>query len=112
MHIHIPLPPLDPLLASVNTLVSGGIQRRNKLWFYAPNLGYVVCIRKHKYRVIRVTNMVPPHGPEPIPLLQGGDLAEVVAILKQEPFFLSPEDVSKQWKQEEDWEQWINPFTY
>ena len=91
--------PLNPLLVDLNSRINNaGIQKGNELWFYTSPVAYKVWIYDWKFFVTRVSNKYLPCQPaEWIPLLESGDEHETLAILNQEPFFLTPEQVAVQW---------------
>lgn len=79
-----------------------GIQRGSELWFYASTIAYKVYLYDYKYFVTRVSKQLNPCVPvEWIPLLESGSIAEVLAILNQEPFFLTADQVPVQWSDNE-----------
>jgi hypothetical protein len=107
--------PLNPLLVALNNeLGNMGVRRDNVLWFYTPGSGYKIWIRRKRFFVTRFTKVTVRYGPEPIPMLSGGDMAQVRAVLPPTERMLSPELAVVEWRGQEkydkDYVQYENPF--
>lgn len=85
---------LNPLLVDINTQMNDtGIQKNTELWFYTTYIAYQVSVYNYKYYVTRVSKS----PSEWIPLVESGGEADVFAILRQEPVFLTADEVAVQW---------------
>jgi hypothetical protein len=90
---------MDSLLCFLNTQRNNvGIPQGSELWFFTKPLAYKVWIYDSKFFVTRISRSTPAYYyPEWLPLLDSGSIAEVLAILQQEPIWLTPAQVATIW---------------
>lgn len=87
-----------------------GVHIRNQLWFYMPTLAYKVWIKKHKYWMKRVSLVHLWYGIEEIPLVEAGNVNDVLAILKNIAFYLTPAEAAIVWAGQDRYDKDYVPF--
>lgn len=74
-----------------------GVHKKNKLWFYTPNLAYKVWIKKHKYWVKRVSRVHLWYSSDEIPMVNGSTVNDTLTVLRREALYLTPDEAAIVW---------------